>query len=358
MLLPIDPETPRSKVLQLLNRELGHFLRQCVNAQRFARRMFSSDLQPAIYGNVPTKEKFRHLWDVIRPLPASDRQDIADAFDDNQDVAPFFSDTSAVLPALTASVVPALKALTNHLFERTSNLRDVVLAAGDETLHVHYNCYQELNGNICPFCGSSELSQFLAGTEIEEQWRPDYDHLLAREHYPLYSVHHDNLVPACDTCNSKAKARKDLLRKQGTRRPCFYPYSEHARDYVSVKVEQEDMGLAVKVMFDPTEQRKLDAWNDLYRIRDRVLGKFKAIETVVDNDCRPRDLEDLRTEIARRAEPGALQWSDDPWNIWRRYLYEWLNEHSGEDVVASLWKGIEKKRDDRAGGRVFGALLP
>ena len=64
--------------------------------------------------------------------------------------------------------------------------------------------------------------------EDREQWRGPYDHLLAKDHYPLYGIHPKNLLPICHTCNSKAKHAKDLLIKDGNRRLSFSPWSERS----------------------------------------------------------------------------------------------------------------------------------
>jgi len=251
-------------------------------------------------------------------------------------------------------VEEALGALTKHLYQRTSKLSKIITACHNESLHQHYKNYQQANHSICCFCGSAELSQFRHGIDTKNQWRSDFDHLLAQKHYPLYAVHPDNLVPTCGICNSKAKHEDDLLASSGKRRRSFYPYSECACSFVSMSIRADELGLSIDVLFDPAQNEKLKTWDNVYHIRERVQGKFKNLVTIVASDCAPDDLADLKNQISRKCRPESLKPTAEPWNIWKKYVYQWLDAHSADPVIELLWESIEAKRRDEDCQDTFG----
>jgi len=68
--------------------------------------------------------------------------------------------------------------------------------------------------------------------------------LLSKDEFPIFAVHPDNLVPICETCNSKAKLAKSLITKKQKDRPderrfCIFPFVENCADYVGVEVVQD-----------------------------------------------------------------------------------------------------------------------
>jgi len=146
-----------------------------------------------------------------------------------------------------------------------------------------------MNHNICCVCGTELLAQYRADVDEDDQWRGPYDHLFPKDKYPIYAIHPDNLLPICHTCNSKAKGAKDLLfDEHKQRRVCFYPYNETAHQLVAVCLEQKDMNLTFRTVLensDPEIQEKLDTWDSVYRIRQRVDGNFTALIEIVSVDC-------------------------------------------------------------------------
>ncbi|MBN2161645.1 MAG: hypothetical protein JXR25_17410 [Pontiellaceae bacterium] len=145
-----------------------------------------------------------------------------------------------------------------------------------------------------------------------------------------------------------------LIKKHNLICSDVYPYSECARDFITVSIRADEFGLAVDVVFDPSQREKLETWDDVYHIRERVVGKFENLSTIVNSDCAPADLNDLRSQISRKCRPAALNSTTEPWNIWKKYVYRWLNAHSNDPVMDLLWENIEATHRDADCHETFG----
>ena len=358
MLLEIRPDTARSAIFMALNNELGYFLHACVSAGRFGKGLFSIELRDSIYGNTDTKDKFKALWDTIRPLSAADRKNILNEYNNCQFIQHYYDDKTYPFPIFPDSVHDAIENLTKHLFSKTTDLAGIKTACS-ETLHQHFNNFCTVNSNVCCFCGSSELTQVRAGVGVNNQWRAANDHLLAKKDYPVFAIHPDNLIPICEICNSKAKLAKDLLniKKKNhpdVRRLCFFPFIEHCNNYVGVEVTQEDLKLTTQctmIVTDPEIQEKLDTWNDVYRIKERVEGKFTDLVVLADNDCPADSLNEFKQRIKRKAARCKTYCRLEAWNFWKFLLYEWLDNNTG--IVEELWESIIDKRSDADNNAIY-----
>lgn len=360
MLLPIREDVPRCAVFQGLNDEVLHFLNASIGASRFTRYLFSENLRDALWNNEPTKKQFQALWNQLKPLSDAERADIYSEYSQKQFVQHYYEDTEYQLPVIPESVSKALGGLCKHLFTRSSGLSGVRDSCG-ETLHESFRKFRASNRNICCFCGSSELAQVRAGVEENKQWRAANDHLLSKDEYPLFAVHPDNLVPLCETCNSKAKLAKDLLnRKQkgqpDVRRRCFFPFTESCHEYVGVVLDQGEFGLRAQFTMSPVIpeiREKLDTWNEVYQIQGRVEGKFTDLTSLVDSDCPSNDLNELRRKIQDKANSCDQYIRSEGWNFWKCRLYQWLNA-TGGPILDELWASIEDGRSDTDAAAVFG----
>lgn len=359
MLLPIRPSTSRAAIFSELNKELGYFLNASVDAQRFAKSLFSPALRSCIWGNEPTKAEFKKLWKSLRQLDREARESLSQEFEGSQFIQRFYHDKQLPIPSVPEHVLASFDSLAKHLFNRTAGLVGVKNSCG-ETLHQFLESFQDVNGKVCCFCGSSVLVQYRAGVEGENQWRAANDHLLAKDVYPIFSVHPDNLVPVCDTCNSKAKLAKDILFKKvdgqpSQRRACFYPFTESVCGDVGVEVETGSMGLKVKALFnteDPDVFEKIDTWDDVYRIKERVEGQFIELTVLVDSDCPAIDIDQLRELLRSKAERYLSNVRLEAWNFWRAKLYGWLCGQN--EILELLWGNIQEKRADADAAAVYG----
>jgi hypothetical protein len=247
------------------------------------------------------------------------------------DPSAFLSDRTAPLPVIPIAVLPALKTLAVHLFQRTAKLKGVEQACG-ECIDDHYARFRHRdapgNGNVCCVCGTEYLAQVRAdeNDNDNEQWRGPYDHLLAKDLYPLYGVDPKNLLPICNTCNSKAKLAKDLVLKGGVRRLSFSPWAEHAslQEIEVIVDDANDLFPRVVVNFrstHPDRHEKLSTWDDVYEIKSRVEGEFKELAAKLAEDARAPDdasfLQKLREVGRAKAQAQRLT----PFNYWRARVY-------------------------------------
>lgn len=356
MLLPIKPGTPPSQIFSRLNQELGFFLSACVNSKIFNKDLFSPFLSDAIWANTDTREKFQVLWMGIDVLPYGQKQDIADNFTNAQSLEQYYQDKNVPLPSIPNAVKNAFEDVSKHLFNRTSKLHDIEQCCG-ETIQGHFNTFRQVNQNVCCMCGTDILAPYRADVNDDAQWRGPYDHLLSKDKYPLFAVHPDNLIPICDKCNSKAKLAKDLLvNKNNSRRLCFYPFLESSHNHVNIYIQQMDMNLSVRIVMhsdQPCIQEKLDTWDDVYRIKERVEGEFLKYIYLIDTDCRADDLNDFRARINSNVANLNNNIRLSPWNFWKYKLYDWLNSQGG-DVIEILWDMILSIRKDEDAREVYG----
>jgi len=161
--------------------------------------------------------------------------------------------------------------------------------------------------------------------DASKQWRAPYDHLLAKDTYPILAVHPENLMPVCVTCNAKAKLRKDLLRDgSGRRRECFDPWGEYAYERVSVTPNFRGVLPAVSLTMiglSASEQDKLNTWDDVYRIKERVEGEFLSIREKLAEDLDLTNLTAFRGSLSHMAEKKMRSVRLTPNNFWRAKLF-------------------------------------
>jgi len=295
------------------------------------------------------------------PVDRGGREEIYCSLSMAQNLPIFFTNIGKSFPLLSGTEFAAVKELTTHLFENTKKLVGVQAACNNETLTIHFDAFRGVNGNLCIVCGTEPLAQVLAGVAAAGQWRSDYDHMLGKAKYPIFGVHPNNLVPICGTCNRKAKGSKELLVVSGAanppiRRLSFYPYQESCEGSVQVELVDDDTFLKLEVSWagaTPDEIVKINAWNEVYQVKSRVEGEFREFVTKIANDCRPRDCNDLKDQIRRRAFCSADDKHNESWLFWRTELYAWICGQ-GDLLMEEIWDMIISRSDDRAHHKVFG----
>lgn len=329
MLFEIKPNLQQSAVFDGLNRFLRETMLAALEGRPIDETHLPVGLSAAIAGNQPTRTAVDALSARLSALDQGQKQALKDSLVLNTDPCVFLSDRTAPLPDIPDAVFPLLKALAVHLFQRTAKLSGVEQACGERINH-HYARFRHRdapgNGNVCCVCGTEYLAQVRADETDNEQWRGPYDHLLAKDLYPLYGVDPKNLLPICNTCNSKAKLAKDLVFKDGVRRLSFSPWTERAsfQEIEVVVDDASDLFPRVVVNFrsaDSDRQEKLATWDDVYQIKSRVEGEFRELGAKLAEDARALDdasfLEKLREAGLAKAQAPRLT----PFNYWRARVY-------------------------------------
>lgn len=329
MLFDIKPDLQQSKVFDGLNCFLRETVLATLDGRKVDRKRLPVGLSAAIAENKPTSKAVNALKRKLSALDPGQKQALKNSLALNNDPCALLSDKTAPLPVIPETIFPALKTLAVHLFQRTAKLKDVEQACG-ECIDDHYARFRHDkdpgNGNVCCVCGTEYLAQVRADENDNEQWRGPYDHLLAKDLYPLYGVDPKNLLPICDTCNSKAKLAKDLVLKDGVRRLSFSPWTERASlEEIEVVVDDaNDLFPRVVVSFrsnDPDRQEKLATWDDVYKIKSRIEGEFKELGAKLAEDASATDDASFQQKLREVGRAKARAQRLTPFNYWRARVY-------------------------------------
>ncbi|NNN70556.1 hypothetical protein [Vibrio sp. 3-2(1)] len=378
MLFPLDPNTPQCAVFEVLNNELLHFLHSSIHARVFDENLFSEyhfdgeDVRSVCWTNGPTREKFKSLWNEL-PAGIGDRQALYDLVFTGQDIVVYFDNLTVQLPVLQGrELFEAFKSLTTYLFTQTMKLSSA-RKQSNSTINHHYGAFKQANQNtsLCYICGTELLSQDRIGLSADDNWRADYDHILCKDKYPIYSVHPGNFVPTCHTCNSKAKGAKDALNDRRGRRKAFYPLPPSQEScYQSAMIVPHFLELddfiggdwesplsASPVTFPNSPaavSSKIHVWKELYEVPQRVE------QHIVTNFCEriagdlnltsQDNFDDFSHQLQRAARSQPADMKRTEWKFWFYLLYCFLHNQDVEykrDIWAMLrWKLGLSSQDD------------
>lgn len=368
MLFPLNTQTQQCAVFELLNNELLHFLEASITADIFSQTLFTefhfeNDTLPSVcWGNESTRSKFSTLWEKL-PVDAAGRQQLFDDVSSAQDISSYFSDVNKPLPVLSPDgLYTAFKELTTHLFTRTKDLEGAKLQSSS-SIEQHYQAHVASNGHshLCFICGTALLSQNRSDLSDDDQWRSDYDHLLCKDKYPVFSVHPGNFLPTCHICNSKAKGARDLLRCNGPRRAAFYPlppYQESCGLYVRVSIDDRNVEelinsgwespLSVAIDFNTAPDdllRKISVWSEVYQVPARVEYKISAdfYEHVSSDLMGPQNFADFKNQLNRRVSQTPIDIRRTEWRFWWQKVYEFMSNQPDE-FLQIIWSLVDWKR--------------
>ncbi|MGK5024860.1 hypothetical protein [Janthinobacterium sp. RB2R34] len=329
MLFAIKPGLEQSKVFHGLNQFLKEVVLAALEDREMHQNALPNGLLAAATGNPPTQDAATTLCAALVVLSQGEKDALRNVLLLNTEPCDFLTDRALALPAVPDSVFAPLKALAVHLYQATSKLTGVKAACG-ESIDDHYARFRARaapgNGNVCCVCGTESLAQLQTGVDDNEQWRGPYDHLLAKDNYPIYGVHPKNLVPICQTCNSKAKLAKDLLLQDGNRRLSFSPWTERALpSEVRVSIDDTDALFPQVVIHlasnDPDRNEKLRTWDDIYKIKARVEGEFSNLREKVTEDVSASDEALFLGSLEERAIAKAVASRSTPFSYWRARVY-------------------------------------
>lgn len=251
MLFEIRPNLQGSLVFDGLQKYLVEAMFSALEGRPLNQTGLPSGLTDAIDGNAPTRQAVEALFESLGALNDGQKQGLINALTQDTSPCAFLSDRSEMPLALPEKVFDSLRALTDHLYNRTAKLKGVVDVCG-ECIDDHYARFRAPaapgNGNVCCVCGTDYLAPVQAGVNDKDQWRGPYDHILALSRYPLYGIDPRNLLPICGTCNSRAKLAKDLLLDpRGNRRVAFSPWTEVV-SLREIRVRIDDTDLTPRVI--------------------------------------------------------------------------------------------------------------
>lgn len=365
MLFRLSPNTPEFDVFRQLNAELLHFLEHSLNRNDFDRTLFSEgDIGQSCWDNAKandaratkdlTRDKFEKLFIALNNSGEAVKQQLFEAVRDHQNMRDFFANPKRdLLLFLPNPCLLALKNVATHLYCATKDLGPVITASGGNGITAHFNAFREhdVNGNICKACGMEKLAAFRAGVAEGDQWRSDYDHQLCKSKYPIFAVHPDNLIPLCDVCNQDAKKAKDLFRdSNGNERLAFYPFNEEAKGLIEIQFENlRDPEPSIKVRWatrDDELLNKLNTWDEVYEIRNRVEGQFRSLEAIIEDEISPIDQAHLEIRIRDEARPKSIDTlKRKEWAFWYQNLFSLLEQVDMSPFIAK-WDFVQQQAAD------------
>ncbi|CAI8755373.1 HNH endonuclease [Pseudomonas sp. IT-196MI5] len=339
MLLPVRAGLAPSAVFRGLNALVREALLASCSGRTIDESTLPYGLWNAAQANLATDACFQALAVAIRALDDEGRLQLYLGVRTASSVRQLFTDPIAATQEIPEAVNVELRNLTTHLFKSSSTLAGITQACG-ETVMDHYNRYSAIhppgNGNVCGICATEYLAQRRGRIAANEQWRAPYDHLLAKEKYPQFGIDPDNLMPICNTCNSKAKLAKDLLHNlAGQRRMCFDPWTENFQGQVNLNIDLQDISPGVTWSMSPqplTNQSKLATWDEVYRIKERIEGEFSSVEVKLAEDLDCTDLAAFKHSLTAKAHARKQFERRTPFNYWRHLLYRSLLRMADTDL--------------------------
>jgi len=214
----------------------------------------------------------------------------------------------------------------------------------EDPTHNFYSAFIEKNKHICPFCG---LMQFKNPRGIR---REDLDHYFHKSGFPLAAANMRNLVPTCGTCNQDYKKDKDIL----TDGSAFYPYGT----IPAIRLEIDCVAYPATFDFDdtgkwsirlelvtpdPTAIPKVNAWNRVYAIKQRIEDEIREfaddwMKQVADDEPRPVDKDTFTTLITsakKRAEDQGRR-RTEPKQILKCAFYDFMLTRANLAFVESF----------------------
>jgi len=138
-----------------------------------------------------------------------------------------------------------------------------------------YRVHDEEGRLACAFCGYEAADNSLVRNM-------DWDHYLARSHYPFAGANLRNFSPMGSDCNGTFKRAKDILRTDaGARRRCFDPYaSEPATvDLLASTLFARGPGnqLPHWVVTFHGDAEHCETWENVFSLRTRWTSKLDTL---------------------------------------------------------------------------------
>ena len=268
--------------LYWLNEVLQNFYQRLIASEEF-NDCCEVGFQPVLDASAKTNELFQGVFDQYAALAPELKSEFTPLYNNLVNLVEHFDDNT--LPILESSngisdIWTACKKLGGYLYTTTMGLGCFTCEnVANTSMLDHFEEFRNLNGRVCCFCGLEDYmaertisSEF--GNEGENQWRASYDHYLAKKHYPFLSVDFDNLLPCCDTCNSKAKGEIDLLKREGNRYLTFHPFNDPAPaslniDYTPDNTFDDKWRVSI-ALGDANLSEKMSNWDNTFQVTSRA----------------------------------------------------------------------------------------
>lgn len=156
-----------------------------------------------------------------------------------------------------------------------------------------YNTYGKIDDYYKDLVGKSRTCRCCGINKVLIKFhskRSALDHYLPRNHFPFTSINTNNLLPICDTCNSKYKLGEntifEIVKRNNriiskTRKRAFFPFSKivpFPRIDVEISInkafseDMEPVDINVNLVCAGYEEH-INSWNRLFGIKENYLAE-------------------------------------------------------------------------------------
>lgn len=128
-----------------------------------------------------------------------------------------------------------------------------------------YAFTEALGIKVCPYCNQN----YILTIHIQDnnggivKSRPAIDHFYAKSIYPYLSMSLYNLVPSCETCNSRLKKAIDV--GLDTKSPYEYDLDQEFRFRLDGLNDETNKSIGIKIEEHPTDQASLRKYKGIFQ---------------------------------------------------------------------------------------------
>jgi hypothetical protein len=271
-----------------LHEAIGHFFEDGLREATFSDQCVPEWFRPVLNSCPELKKKLASIHADVITGGENTRSGLVNAWRASNDIERLCLDPAQVPLTLERSACAlttrkTIRELFDLLYEGTLDTKCLKEAIGS-SIDDHYVKFRGLGQRACPFCGIEDYRDRDSGG-LE-----NYDHYLARSHYPLAAVNFKNLIPMCPACNQRLnKGTRDVLYAdlgRTTRRVFYYPYGPVGGVQVEARCDQfaapgrsGDWHVSLSARLE-NEQRHVDAWREVFNIDRRYTARLRESEDI------------------------------------------------------------------------------
>ncbi len=277
-----------------INSFVNHlFLDVVFRANKLSNDTFNSNLLLPKYrcfvngiNNTYVLDPIKECYKICRVLPQKDLKTLRKGVHNNSKIRELCNGNLEPLEYSDIEVISI--ELSKHLKTFFNYLYDEVV-----TKAPIYNNYEKIDDYYKKLVGRSLTCRCCGTNNILGQFhskRSALDHYLPRKYYPFISINCNNLIPICDTCNSRYKLAKNTLYEttkdvkskivSKNRRKAFYPYSRNNHE-IGIKVtfktaysdniEPKNIDLDFECI---GYEEQLETWDKLFGIKENYKAEY------------------------------------------------------------------------------------
>lgn len=141
----------------------------------------------------------------------------------------------------------------------------------------NYSLTDNLGLSVCPYCNRNWINTVMDNNDDSNTAKitsPQLDHFLPKSEHPLFRLSFYNLIPSCETCNSRLKKDKKFTIDKN-----LHPYIDGYGNNATFKVAPQSLGAALgfsndyKIELDTTAcnpdlKKRINKHNEIFKIEE------------------------------------------------------------------------------------------